>query len=105
MSNPANHKQIRIPTALYDRLVRLQEEIDHARDRNGRAYPNIKYAEQGSRGNWIPLHQIISLALDSWQDHRDRSNRKKGKQGCKHPQTETNQAVRNDTQTTTRFAK
>ncbi len=90
MSRPANHKLIRIPTALHDRLVRLQAEIDQARDRNGRAYPNITYAEQGSRGAWIPLHQIITLALDSWQRHRDRSNRTKRKQGCKHPRKETN---------------
>ena len=71
MSRPTNHKLIRIPVALYDRLVRLQGEIDRARDRNGRAYANITYAEQGSRGAWIPLHQIITLALDFWQDHRD----------------------------------
>ena len=90
MSRPANHKLIRVPAAVYARLVKLQEEIDRARDRNGRAYPNITYAEQGSRGDWIPLHQIITLALDSWQDHRNRSNRKKRKQGCKHPRKETN---------------
>ena len=90
MSNPENHKQIRIPVALYDRLVRLQDEIDQARDKNGRAYANIKYAEQGSRGTWIPPHEIIRFALDFWQDHRDRSNRKKRKRGCKHPHTETN---------------
>jgi hypothetical protein len=105
MSNPTNHKLIRIPTALYDRLMKLQEEIDQARDRNGRAYSDIEYAEQGSRGTWIPLHEIITLGLDSWQNHRDRSNRKKRKQGCKHPRKETNQSVQNDTQTTTQSAK
>jgi hypothetical protein len=29
------------------------------------------------------------LALDSWQNHRDRSNNKKQKRGCKHPRQET----------------
>ena len=89
MSHPSNHKHIRIPAALYARLMQLQSEIDQARDKNGRAYTNIKYAEQGSRGAWIPIHQIITLALDSWQDHRDRSNRKKRKRGCLHPRQET----------------
>jgi len=37
----------RVPTAVYDRLLRLSYDIDRQRERNGRVYANVPQTEQG----------------------------------------------------------
>ena len=72
-----NHKMVRLPTAVYDRLLRLAADIDRQRERSGRAYANVPQTEQGDRGAWTPIHAVISRALDEFEGHRRRGNRKR----------------------------
>ncbi len=77
MSATENHKMVRLPTAVYDRLLRLAADIDRQRERSGRAYANVPQTEQGDRGAWTPIHAVISRALDEFEGHRRRGNRKR----------------------------
>ena len=77
MSNAGNHRLIRVPASVYDRLAVIAREIDSARLANGRAYANVPQTEQGTRGEWTPLHAVITRALDEFQAHRNRSNRRR----------------------------
>jgi hypothetical protein len=70
---------IRVPTDVYDRLLRLSADIDRQRLRNGRAYTNVPQTEQGERGAWTPIHAIITRALDEFEAHRARGNRKRAR--------------------------
>ena len=79
MSATENHKMVRLPTAVYDRLLRLAADIDRQRERSGRAYANVPQTEQGDRGAWTPIHAVISRALDEFEGHRRRGNRKRAR--------------------------
>ena len=79
MSAAANHKMIRVPNDVYDRLLRLAADIDRQRERSGRAYFNVPQTEQGDRRAWTPIHAVISRALDEFEGHRRRGNRKRAR--------------------------
>ena len=51
MSATENHKMVRLPTVVYDRLLRLAADIDRQRERSGRAYANVPQTEQGTEGH------------------------------------------------------
>ena len=88
-SKKANRAMVSVPIAVKERLDRLAGEMLDSYER-GNGYSNMELTEQGSRGMWIPLHAVISRALDELEGHRERSNRSKRKTarkqtGCIHP--------------------
>lgn len=66
------YRMIRVPDHLHARLTRLADEILVAKER-GQGYNDVPLAEQGERGVWVPLHGIITRALDEFESHRIRS--------------------------------
>jgi len=79
VSATENHKMVRLPTAVYDRLLRLAADIDRQRERSGRAHANVPQTEQGDRGAWTPIHAVISRALDEFEGNRRRGKRKRAR--------------------------
>ncbi len=73
MSKKANRVMVSVPVAVKRRLDRLAAELLDSYAR-GNGYENMELTEQGSRGMWIPLHAVISCALDELEGHRHRSN-------------------------------
>lgn len=71
--NTKNHKMIRVPAEVAERLERLAKELLVSYE-EGRTQ-NIELTEQGSRGTWVPLHAVITKALDELEDHKARSKK------------------------------
>jgi len=69
-----NRVMVSIPRQLKERLDRLAGEINESYEL-GRGYQDLVIADQGSRGTWIPLHAVISRALDELEGHRERSRK------------------------------
>ena len=76
VSKTSNRVMVSVPLALKQRLDRLAAEMLDSYER-GNGYSNMELTEQGSRGTWIPLHAVISRALDELEGHRTRSNKRK----------------------------
>lgn len=76
MSKNSNRVMVAVPVALKQRLDRLALEMLASYER-GNGYSDMPLTEQGSRGMWIPLHAVISRALDELEGHRTRSNKPK----------------------------
>lgn len=64
---------IRVPAAVADRLQRLADELLVSYE-EGRT-KNVEICEQGSKGVWVPLHAVITKALDELEDHKSRSKK------------------------------
>jgi len=73
MSKTANHKMIRVPAALADRIERLQAELLTAYESGMTS--RVELTDQGDRGAWISKAEVIRLALDEMEDHRARSRK------------------------------
>jgi len=73
MSKASNHKMIRVPAELADRIERLQEEL-LASYEAGRT-SKVELTEQGTKGAWVSKAEVIRLALDELEDHKARSKR------------------------------
>jgi hypothetical protein len=69
---------VRVPISLYVRLAQLAKEIGAAKEA-ARGYDDVPFAEQGARGTWVPLHALISRALDEFENKRTRSRGKRTK--------------------------
>ncbi len=76
MSKSTNHTMIRVPVAVAERLRRIAAEIDAAKI-DGRSFRDVLTTEQGDRGNWTPLHAVITRALDEFEAHRERNRKYK----------------------------
>jgi len=99
VSKNTNRVMVSVPVAVKQRLDRLAAEMLDSRER-GNGYSDMELTEQGSRGMWIPLHAVITRALDELESHRKRSNKPKTSRtrktktrvvdgGCIHPSTLT----------------
>lgn len=73
-----NRVMVSIPRSLKARLDRLSIEM-LAGYEQGKGYSDIQLSEQGTKGTWVPLHAVISKALDELESHRERSNRSKSR--------------------------
>lgn len=82
MAKSSNHKMIRVPAELADRIERLQEEL-LASYEAGRT-DRVQLTEQGTKGAWVSKAEVIRLALDEMEDHRERS-RKSSRKARKTP--------------------
>ena len=65
---------VRIPKELKARLDRIAGEMLDTYE-SGRGCQDVELTEQGNRGTWIPLHAVISRALDEMEDHKERSRK------------------------------
>ena len=74
-----NRVMVSIPKDLKARLDRLSTELLDTYE-SGRGCQDIELAEQGSRGIWVPIHEVIRKALDELESHRERSRKPRGKQ-------------------------
>jgi len=96
VSKNGNRVMVSIPVALKARLDRLAAEMLDSYER-GNGYSNMPLTEQGARGTWIPLHAVITRALDELESHRSRSNghktrkprKSRTREGCIHPSQQT----------------
>ena len=73
MAKPTNHKMIRVPVAVAERLERLAAELLESYEQ-GRT-DKVEICEQGTKGTWVPLHAVITKALDELEDHKARSRK------------------------------
>lgn len=73
MSNKANHKMIRVPAELAARIERIQEEM-LASYEAGRT-DKVELTEQGTKGAWVSKAEVIRIALDEMEDHKNRSRK------------------------------
>lgn len=71
MSNK-NRVMVSVPKALKERLDRLAGELMASYEK-GIGNQDLELTDQGSRGTWVPLHVLISKALDELEDHKKRS--------------------------------
>jgi hypothetical protein len=69
---------VRVPRHVKERLDRMAELMLESYEA-GRGYQDVEITEQGSKGVWVPLHAVITRALDELEDHRTRSNKKRVK--------------------------
>lgn len=69
----SRYRMVRVPAALADRLDRIADELLTAYE-EGRT-ERVQITEQGSRGAWVSLPEVIRIALDEYEDHRERSRR------------------------------
>jgi hypothetical protein len=68
-------RQIRVPAELADRLAAMAEDLMEAHQAGRTRLPN-EFVER------VPLHFVITRALDDWEAHKARSNvRKREKVG------------------------
>jgi len=76
------YSNIRVPVALHQRLVRVSNEILLAKEL-GRGYDAVPFMEQGETVR-VSLPAVIARALDEFESHRQRSNRR-----CRSKTTKT----------------
>ena len=74
MSKSDNHKMIRVPSALFAEIERLQAELLISYESGTTS--RIELTDQGDRGAWISKAEVIRLALAELVDHKARSRRK-----------------------------
>ena len=74
MASKKNSVMVRIPVELKERLDALCAQVNESYE-SGRMKKEVKLTEQGSKGTWIPMHEIIRLALDEMEDHKARSRK------------------------------
>jgi hypothetical protein len=82
ITTPKQYCPIRVPAPLHERLVRLSREILCAKEA-GRGYDDVPLADQGEKGVFVPLYGVIDRALDEFEGHRRRSNRRPRKKTAK----------------------
>jgi hypothetical protein len=70
---------VRLPLELKLRLDALTADINAKREA-GMGYQDLEITEQGIRGSWVPMHEVIRKALDELEGHRERS-RKSNRKG------------------------
>lgn len=85
MSKANNHKMVRLPLEVANRLERLAAEM-LASYEEGKT-TKIGLTEQGAKGVWVPLHAVITKALDELEGHKARS-KKSGKKAKVAPAVE-----------------
>ena len=73
MAKASNHKMIRVPTELADRIEALQEELLTAYEKG--QTKRVEITEQGAKGCWVSKAEVIRLALDELEDHKARSRK------------------------------
>jgi hypothetical protein len=73
MSKTANHKMIRVPAELAERIERIQAELLAAYEAG--LTSRVELTDQGTRGAWISKSEVIRLALDEMEDHKARSRK------------------------------
>lgn len=73
MAKASNHKMIRVPAELAERIERIQTELLAAYEAG--LTSRVELTDQGSRGAWISKAEVIRLALDEMEDHKARSRK------------------------------
>ena len=71
--NSPNSAMIRVPNHLKARLEAAAEQLTRAYEKG--QTDRVQLTEQGTKGAWCPLHEVIRLALDEFEDHKARSRR------------------------------
>lgn len=77
-SNKKNSVMVRIPKDLKARLDRMTQELNASYEQ-GRTKRELSLTEQGTKGAWVPIHELIRVALDEYESKKQRSNRPRKK--------------------------
>lgn len=85
-SNKKNSVMVRIPVELKARLDAMAADLNASYEA-GRITRDVELTEQGKKGTWVPLHEVIRIALDEVDDHKARAKRysakKRAAKACK----------------------
>lgn len=73
-SNSKNSVMVRIPKELKGRLDEMVAELNESYE-SGRVKRDVELTDQGSKGTWIPIHEMIRIALDEYEGHKARSKK------------------------------
>lgn len=74
MPGGTNHKMVRVPAELVDRLKRVAADLYEDSEKGE---IEIEVTHQGDRGVWVPLHAVITRALDELEANRQRRRKRK----------------------------
>ena len=69
-------KQVKLPVEVYQRLKRLAGEYQDAYELHGKARIML-FEGRGAKEPTVPIHAVITKALDQMEAHRKRSRKKK----------------------------
>lgn len=75
-SNKKNSVMVRIPKELKARLDEMTQQLNDSYEA-GRTKNDVNLTEQGAKGTWVPIHELIRLALDEYEDKKARSKKSK----------------------------
>lgn len=74
----ANRTLISVPLELKERLERIAASMLTAYENGQTDRPQL--TEQGSKGSWVPLSEVIRIACDELESHQERSRHKPARQ-------------------------
>ena len=77
MAKASNHKMIRVPAEIADRIEELQAILLESYEA-GRT-DKVQLTEQGTKGAWVSKAEVIRLALDELVDKKERSRKSSAK--------------------------